>query len=230
MKACQERAKEIFEERIRESEHHLEQILSCAERATPPTGSADAILAIGTGGLSVLIKEGINAILGPFDERKFELQKCNEAMKDGWAYLSKNKAEMLGKHKQEAFNALKSASDSLTAAWDTWKGERQEAVDRFHAEKQAAWETRKAKREAWEMRIRENISKLEDRLDRLEGALDHRQSNLSKLEDMRNSTWSDSYRDRVDDWISDEHERISAIERKIDQVKGWISDMESKLR
>ena len=75
-----------------------------------------------------------------------------------------------------------------------------------------------------------DISKLEDRLDRLESALGHRQSNLSKLEDMRDSAWSDSYRDRVDDWISDEHERIAGIERKIDQIKSWISDMEAKLR
>ena len=47
---------------------------------------------------------------------------------------------------------------------------------------------------------------------------------------MRDSTWSDSYRDRVDDWISDEHERIADIEKKIDQIKGWISDTEMKLR
>jgi chromosome segregation ATPase len=230
VKAGQEKAKEIVEERVRESKYHLEQILSYAERATPPSGSADALLAICTGGLSVLIKVGIDAILGPFDDRKFELQKCNEAMKEGWAYLSKNKATMLGNHKQEAFDALKSASDSLTAAWDTWRRERQGAIDQFRAEKQAAWEARQAKREAWEMRIRDNISNLKDRLDRLESALDHRQSNLSKLEDMRDSAWSDSYRDRVDDWISDEHERIADIERKIDQIKGWVSDMEAKLR
>jgi len=142
VKACQERAKEIVEERVRESEYHLEQILSYAERATPSSGSADVILAICTGGLSVLIKEGINAILGPFDDRKFELQKCNEAMKEGWEYLSKNKTKMLGNHKREAFNALKSASDSLTASWDTWRRGRQEAIDQFHTEKQADREAR----------------------------------------------------------------------------------------
>jgi conjugal transfer/entry exclusion protein len=230
VKAGQERAKEIVEARVRESKSHLEQILSYAERAAPSSGSGDAVLAVFTGGLSILIEEGIGAILGPFDDRKFELLKCNEAMKEGWAYLSKNKAAMFGDHKQEAYDALKSASDRLTAAWDMWRSERQGAIDQFHAEKQAAWEARQAKREAWEIRMRDNISQLEDRIDRLESALDHRQSNLSKLEDMRDSTWSDSYRDRVDDWISDEHERIADIEKKIDQIKGWISDTEMKLR
>jgi chromosome segregation ATPase len=78
--------------------------------------------------------------------------------------------------------------------------------------------------------MRENISKLEDRLDRLESALDHRKNNLSKLEDMRDSAWSDSFRDRVEEWIDEENARISDIESKIDQIKGWISDIEAKLR
>jgi conjugal transfer/entry exclusion protein len=150
VKACQERAKEIIEERGRESKYHLEQILSCAERATPSSGSADALLAICTGGLSVLIKEGLNAILGQFDDRKFELLKCSEAIKEGWAYLSQNKGQMFGKDKQEAFEALKKASEALHEAWDKWKSARGEAIEQYHAEKQAAWEARQAKREAWE--------------------------------------------------------------------------------
>lgn len=230
VKACQERAREEFEKRVRESERHLKQIRSYAWKATPSSESADALLAIFTGGLSVLIKAGIEAILGPFDERKIELQRCSEVLKEGWAYLSANKGEMLGKHKKEAFGALSSASDSLGKAWDTWKTGRQRAIEHYRAEKRAAWEARQAKREAWEARMRENISKLEDRLDRLESALDRRQSNLSRLEDMRYSARSDSYRDRMDGWISEEHDRIAEIETKIDQIKGWISDMKAKLR
>lgn len=237
VKACQERARQEIDLRVRESEHHLEQIHSYAWKATPSSESADAIIAIATGGLSVFVKAGIEAILGPFDERKLELQKCSEVMKEGWTYLSQNKSQMFGNDKQEAFEALKKASEALHEAWDKWKSARREAIEQYHAEKQAAWEARQAKREAWiakkeawEERMRENISKLEDRLDRLESALEGRQSNLSKLEDMRDSAWSDSYRDRVEEWIDEENDRISDIERKIDQIKGWISDMEAKLR
>lgn len=230
VKECQEKAKEYFDERVRISEYHLDQILSLAERATPSSESTDVVLTIFTGGLNVLIREGIKAILGPFDERKLELQRCNEVMKEGWAYLSKNKTQMLGRHKQEAFDALKKAQDRLTEAWDTWKEGRREAIERFNAEKQATWEERRSKREVWETKTRENIFKLEGRLDQLEEILDRRQSNLSRLEDMRDSAWSDSYRDRVSDWISEEHERISGIESKIDQIRGWISEMEAKLR
>ncbi len=230
VKECQEKAREMFEERLRESEDHLEQILSYAERATPSSAMDDVILTIATAGLNVVIREGISAILGPFDERQYELQRCNEAMKEGWTHLSQNKTKMLGKHKQEAFNALKRASDKLTDEWNIWKGQRQEAVDRFHSEKQAAWEARQATREAWETRIRENISSLEDRLDRLESALDHRQSVLSNLEDKRDSAWSDDYIANIDGWIDEEEGRISDIERNIAKIKGWISDAEAKLQ
>lgn len=230
VKTSQAQARQEFEERLRESEHHLNQIRSYAWKATPSSEAADAILAIATGGLSVLIKAGLDAILGPFDERKLELQTCSAALKEGWAYLSENKGEMLGKHKKEAFDVLSSASDALGRAWDVWKAGREQAIEHYRSQKRAAWEARQAKREAWEARMRENISKLEDRLDRLESALDRRRSNLSKLEDMRDSARSDSYRERVDAWIDEEHDRIAEIERKIDQVKAWISETEAKLR
>ena len=230
VKVSQERARQVVDQMVSESERHLERLRSYALRATPSSESADAILAIATGGLSILIKAGLDAILGPFDERKLELQRCSQALKEGWEYLSDNKRNMLGKHKQEAFGALSRASDALGAAWDTWKTGRQQAVEHYRSQKRAAWEARQAKRESWETRMRENISKLEDRLDRLESALDHRRSHLSKLEDMRDSARSDSYRDRVDSWIEEEQERIGEIESKIRQVKGWVSEIEAKLR
>jgi len=230
VKASQERARQEFDERFRKSERHLEQIRSYAWKATPSSESADAILAIATGGLSVLLKAGIEAILGPFDERKLELQKCSEALKEGWAYLSQNKEEMLGKHKKEAFDALSRASDLLGRAWEVWKAGKEQAIEHYRSQKQAAWEARRAKREDWEARMRENILKLEERLNRLESALEHRQRNLSKLEDMRNSARSDSRRERVEGWIDEEYEKIAEIKRKIDQIRGWISEIEAKLK
>jgi hypothetical protein len=228
VKESGERAREEIEKKVGKSEDHLKQLHSYARKATPSSGS-DALLTIATGGLSAIVKIGIETVLGPLDERKMELQKCNEVLKEGWTYLSQNKGEMFGKHKSEAFEALKNASELLSAAWDMWKKEKQGAIGQFRAEKQADWKTRQAKRESWETRIRENITKLEDRLDRLENILDRRQNHLSKLEDMRDEARSDSYREQVDRWISEEQERISGIEGKIDQIKGWLSETKAKL-
>ena len=237
VKAAQHQAKEAFDKRLSQSEYHLSQLRSFAESATPSSELADVIIALCTGGLSVVLKAGLEALLGPFDERKMELQRCEEARREGWAYLTKNKAEMLKTHKDEAFDALKRAEDSLRIAWDTWKRAKQDALDQFHAEKRAAWEARQAekqerlaKREAWEERVREQISNLQDRLERLEGVLDHKRSHISELEEKRDSASSDSYRDRVEGWIDEEREKIAGIEGQMDQIKGWIAEAEAKLR
>lgn len=229
VKARQEQAKREVEGRIQESERHLDRILSYASSATPSSELADVLLAVVTGGLSVVVQAGLEAILGPLDERKLELQKCSQALKQGWAYLSQNKGDMLGKHKKEAFEALSKASDSLGAAWDTWKTGRQRAVEHDRSQKQAAREARQAKREAWETRMRENISKLEDRLSRLESALERRRSNLSRLEDMRSSARSDAYRERVENWISEERQKIDQIRDKIERTEEWLPETKSKL-
>lgn len=236
VKAAQQQAKEAFDKRLSQSEYHLSQLRSFADRATPSSELADVIIALCTGGLSVVLKAGLEALLGPFDERKMELQRCEEARREGWAYLTKNKAEMLKTHKDEAFEALKKAEDSLRTAWDTWKSAKKDALDQFHAEKRATWEARQAekqerlaKREAWEERVREQISNLQDRLERLEGVLAHKRSHISELEDKRSEATSDSYRDRVEGWIDEEREKIAGIESQMDQIKGWIAEKIAKL-
>jgi chromosome segregation ATPase len=197
---------------------------------------ADVIIALCTGGLSVVLKAGLEALLGPFDERRMELQRCEEARRDGWAYLTKNKSEMLATHKNEAFEALKQAEESLRIAWDTWRKAKQDALDHFHADKRAAWEARQAekqeriaKREAWEERVREQIANLQERIERLEGVLEHKRSHVSELEEKRDSATSDAYRDRVEGWIDEEREKIADIERQIDQIEGWIAEKTAKL-
>lgn len=236
VKAAQQQAKEAFDKRLSQSEYHLSQLRSFAERATPSSELADVIIALCTGGLSVVLKAGLEALLGPFDERKMELQRCEEARREGWAYLTQHKMEMIGTHKKEAFDALRNAEESLRTAWDTWKRAKQDALDQFHAEKRATWEARQAekqerlaKREAWEERVREQISNLEDRLERLEGVLAHKRSHVSELEDKRSEATSDSYRDRVEGWIDEEREKIAGIESQMDQIKGWIAEKTAKL-
>jgi len=225
IKVNQERARTEFEQRTRESEFHLNQLRSYAWKATPSSGLADVLLTILTAGTTLVIE----AILGPYDQRKLELQRCSEAVKEGWAYLSQNKGKMLGKHKKEAFDALTHASESLRSAWDTWKSGKQQALDQYYSEKRKAWEARQAKREEWETRMRDNIAKLEDRLGRLEDVRGRRQENLNRLEDMLCAARSDSYRDRVEGWIDEERERINEIENKIHLMRGWLSEMRAKL-
>ena len=193
-------------------------------------------LAISTGGLSIAISALANSIFGPIDERKGELISCSKSLKEGWAYLTKNKGQMIRGDKDEAFQALTRASESLSVEWEDWKKARDIAVEKYRAEQQAAWEQRQkernerlAQKEAWEERMRENRSKLEDRLEHLGGVLEHKKRHLWELEMKRDSAWSDSYRDRVEGWIDEENDRIEDIKNTLDQINEWISEIDAKL-
>lgn len=73
VKECQKKAKEAFQNKVDNLKEHLNAILSYARKATPSSALDDVILTIATGGLSAVIKVGIEAVLGPYDERKLEL-------------------------------------------------------------------------------------------------------------------------------------------------------------
>ncbi|MGH8576424.1 MAG: hypothetical protein ACREXX_12190 [Gammaproteobacteria bacterium] len=62
VKRMQEEERSQWDERKRESERLKNEIISQSYAAQPPSGFADVILAIATGGLSVVL----NAIMGPF--------------------------------------------------------------------------------------------------------------------------------------------------------------------
>lgn len=236
VKESQQRAREEFAARERESEYHLREIQNLASGATPSSDLDELIVAIFTGGLSIILSELIETILGPIDERKAELISCSGSLKEGWAYLTRYKGQMLRKDKDEAFQTLTHASKTLDTAWGDWKRAKNIAFERCRAEQQAAWEQRQrdrkerlARREAWEERMKENRSKLQDQLGRLEGVLKHKKRHLLELEAKRDSARSDDFRNRVKGWIDEESDRIRDIESRIDQLREWISETDAKL-
>ena len=202
-----------------ESERLKEEIIAQARAAQPPSGFADAILAIMTGGISSIL----SAIMGPFDERKRELESASNALKIGWSLLHEYKDRMIGKDKQEAFQALNSAKERLDAEWNTYKIERQRAHDNHQRE-------REVKRSEWLSRTQDQIRNLEDRRERLSSVLSHKEAHLSSLYDQLGSARSDDFRSRVSGWIEEEQESIREIRRKLENVENWLCEAREKLR
>lgn len=105
----------------------------------------DVILPIATGGLSVVIRAGVEAVVGRLHERGLELQRCSEALKEGWASLSQSRGKMRGKHNEQAFDAVSRAPDSPGGAWGMWRRGRQQTIEHYRSEKRAAWQGRQGK-------------------------------------------------------------------------------------
>ena len=220
----EDRRREDFK---RTSQRHKDEILACASQAEPPSEVGSALLSV-IMPVIPLVEAAVNAVLpGPeIDETLRSLQYCSRKMKEGWNLLSDYKEEMTGKDREEAFQRLKYAQEVLNDAWGKWK----DLKARVNEVREQAREARRERHEQWVERQRANIAKLEDRIERLNSVLSHKESHLDDLYDKRDSARGDDFRSVVEGWIDDEQRAISDIKGKIEQVEDWLDEARSKLR
>jgi len=218
VKQQQEKEHEEWNKKKSESERLRDRIIRQADNAKISSGLADIILTLATGGINLIL----DAIMGPFDEKKSELQNASKQLQKGWEMLKEYKNDMLGRDKQEAFEALNNAKENLDAEWEEYKRERQKAFDNFIREKER-------NRDSWRERVENNIRKLEDRRDRLNDVLSHKESHLDDLRDKLSDARSDDYRDRISGWISEEESNIDDIRDKLKNIEDWLYEERSKL-
>jgi hypothetical protein len=220
----QAQAKE-FEQRnarVEQSTAHLSQIQSLASSAGTDDAFVELILHVATGGMTLIAKLALDALLGKSDEEFQRLQGRSEIMKRAWAYLSDHKTEMTGRDKATAYALLEKTKERLDNDWGRWKTHRQEIVAERNRE-------REAKRQEWRVGQRQFIERLEGAEYKLEAAISRRQEHLSKLIGQYESAWSDGYRERVQGWIEEERSNIADIESKLEDVRAKLSEARLRL-
>lgn len=218
VKALQEKEQEKWDRNKHESSMYRDRIIAQADRARLSTAMDDLIINLVTMGL----KGALDSLMGPFDERKHELLSAGEELKTGWNMLSEYKENMLGVDKQTAFTALNKAKAILDTEWGIYKRERQKAFEKH----QQQFEN---KQQAWQDRVKENIRNLEERRDRLNAVLSHKESHLDDLHSKLDDAWSDDYKSRISGWIDEEKSNIDDIRNKLSKVEDWLYEAQSKL-
>ena len=215
------------------SSRHLAKINTLAENAEPDSALgqalAEGIAAIASHGLTLIVKAGLNALPGEFEEQQHRLRKRSEAMKVAWTYLSEHKEEMLGKDKAQAFATLKATKDRLDADWQEWKRGKNELFEERRKEREERHDAWVAKQAAWRSKQEEFIERLETAEAKLEGALSKQEQHLVDLYEKRRDAWSDSFRDRVEGWIDEARDQISQIEGKLSDVRAKLRDARDRL-
>jgi hypothetical protein len=219
IKEAQAEEQEQWEEKKSRSGQYRNEIITEAEMAKPSGPLGDVILTIATGGINVVL----DALLGPFDERRRELQACSEHLRKGWALLNEHKGDMLAQDKREAYQALCDAGEQLNQAWEDYKGERQKAYDDSRAERQR-------NHDEWVQKIEANIEKLEARTERLNEIISRKEDHLDELHSKLDDAWNDDYRDRVSGWIDEEETRLAELRSQLADVENWLNEDRSKLR
>ncbi|MDP2705508.1 MAG: hypothetical protein Q8O71_03925 [bacterium] len=228
-----DRVKEIQsqENQLRESmrgisERYRDEIIARAHSAIPPSGFEEGLAGAFLAPINMFSAAFSRLLPGsPVDEHREMLNACSEVLREGWGLLSRYKSEMLGHHKQEAFEALSKAKEILDNQWARWKETQQEA---YEARCQIR-EEREAKRAAWKERAENNIGNLRQRLERLLEILANRETHLEELREKRDTAWNDEFRERVEGWIDEEEENIQGIREKIECVEGWLEEQRVKL-
>jgi len=218
VKEAQAEEHKQWEEKKSKSSGYKDEIIYQAELAKPSGPMGDLILSIATGGLST----ALSALMGPFDERKDELNSCSEHLKQGWALLNEYKENMLGRDRNEAYQALYQAKEQLDQAWADYKRERQQAFEDYKPERQR-------KHDEWVERIEANIEKLLARRERLTEIIAHKEDHLNDLQNKLDEAWSDDYRDRVSGWINEEEEKLDNLRSQLVDVENWLEEDKNKL-
>ena len=219
-KDAQKESQREWENKKAHSSELKDQIIRLAAQAHPfDVGLANVIVGLATGGISF----ALDAIMGPFDEQKEMLISCSNKLKEGFTVLSQNKEHMLGYDKALAYEALHTAQEKLDHAWDNYKTARQQAWDEYQEE-------RSAKHDAFVNRVQANIDNLEERREKLQGVLAHKERHLEDLYDKLADARGDDYRDRISVWIEEERDSISDIRDKLSDIEAWIEEHREKLR
>jgi uncharacterized coiled-coil protein SlyX len=212
------------------SESHLEKLKRLADRARTPSGLDNFIIAVATGGLSVMIEAGIDALIGESDKQKEELSSRSNYLKSARAYLSDNKADMSGFHKQAGFTYLQEVQAELDRDWQRWKSHR----DGIYQERRQKYEERREaaarKKQVWQERQEEFIDRLESAIERKSDFIDKQRAHLRELKNRRDESRSDSYRERVDGWIAEGQYKVEEATEQLEEMVEKLRDARAKLR
>lgn len=223
-KAEREKRTSAWQDKVDRSRRQREDVESRLG-GTRPTTDLERLIAATVLLPLTLLENLLRAVLGldQLDEVHEDLKACSTAMKDAWNAFNEAKGDMLPADKHATYEALNKAQDRLNDAWARWK----DAKNRYHEERRRQWMERQADSRA---RIEANIEKLEGKLDKAEGALERSRAHLAKLESDYESAWSESFKERCQEWMDQEEARISDIEESIDRMRGWLHEERAKLR
>lgn len=141
-----------------------------------------------------------------------EMKRLGSLLKRAGEKLSENKNKMLAKHKQECFNEIKAVREEHDAWWQDLKKNKQHKKDDFNT------------------RVRENLDKNYEKHRKATQTLERLRDHKYKLHNDIDSAWSDSFKDRAYDWLSETENKISDVENFIKKLDDWISEDEAKLR
>jgi len=151
-----------------------------------------------------------------------ETMKDRGAMlKEAGNYFKENKFEMTKQHKNEIHEKYTEVKEAHDVFWGR--------VREYREEKKQAWEERQAKSHEIKERLITNREKLQTTLSNTEDYKSKVEDQIRTLEEKIDNAYSDSYREKHEEFLSERQDKLREVEEQIDKIKGWIKEIDDKL-
>jgi uncharacterized membrane protein len=140
-----------------------------------------------------------------------EMKSYSQKLKNARRMLSDYKLEMIGEHKQECFGEIQERQREHDAWWEGLRKHKSQKHEEFQA------------------RVRSNIEKNKEMLDKATAALESHRRAADNLRDKISDSHSDGWISKAEGWLSDLEDKINDIEESIIRIQNWIKEGEDKL-
>ena len=238
LRSANERLQEAWDQwkQVREekSAELRNQIVGMAENAVPHEWE-ELVRIIG----GAYLTDGYSLLLELLEDGKAKLQAQREKLQEVWAFFKSEKNNLLPADRQTVYQALRDAESRLQGGWGQYSSARDKCD-----------EVRRKKREAWRNKVEGNLSKNQQRSDKLNGVLERKRQNLENnqvrigklenaLERKRQNLENNQVRiGKLENALERKRQHLDELYEKIsdarsdsyrERVEGWIEEEESSI-
>ncbi|MDB5198040.1 MAG: hypothetical protein JWO92_3 [Chitinophagaceae bacterium] len=165
---------------------------------------------------------------GELSMTKEKMREMGRELNDVAKQFSDVKNEMIGEHKAKIHEKIVEVRESHDVFWKAVK-DRESELQEIREEKKRDWEERQERKKAAKKRIEENLQKNKEKLEKAEEALSRFETTQSNLEDKIAGAYSESFREKHEEWLDEINEKINSVKEQIERLEGWIREDEEKL-
>ena len=140
-----------------------------------------------------------------------EMKRLSIVLRDAKRNLEDKKHEMLPRDRQECYDLFHEIHRAHDAWWEDLKRHRSE------------------RKEEYQQRLRSNIERNREKLQKANNALESCERNADSLRDKIADAYNDDWRTKAEGWLSELEEKIEDIKRSIEEIERWIDEDEDKL-
>jgi prefoldin subunit 5 len=186
------------------------------------------------------------------EDVKYSLRCRTETLNDVRTFINNYRDYLTREHKGQIFENIDALKLDLNKAWETHKEDQQKRQEEWEVKKRE----RDEKRIEWNKKQQDFLKMLEGRLEnqiaykskqesylqsqkeyaaRFENRIPQQQDYIKKLveqvidlEKKYATAWTDSFKTKVEEWITEKKEKIASVEEDIEVLKGKIADINKK--